>query len=207
MTGFRWVHFMKAIIDILKNANCGFSYNYYTKKITTIGGEDITPHLFAVFESIDQIKDEYWREKISNAYGIPVGLLFPAEGLLPAKEKIGKYNFVHDKKPRVYISGRITGLSEKVYKNNFNSAELYLTSLGYDVVNPVAYDTIQNGTWEDYMRRDIKLLCDCDYIYLLEGWEASDGASLEKLIADNLKIETLVIKEKPNPVDENGMVV
>ena len=87
-----------------------------------------------------------------------------------------------------------------MYKNNFNSAELYLTGLGYDAVNPVSYGLIPNGTWEDYMRRDIKLLCECDYIYLLEGWEDSDGASLEKLIADNLEIKELVI-------DENGVVV
>lgn len=191
MTGFRWVHFMKIIIDILKEANCGFSYNYQTQRITTISGEDITPHLFAVFERIDKIEDEYLREKIAKSFGLSVDMLFPV------KEKKGKYNFIRDKKPKVYISGKISGLSEKVYKNNFNSAELYLTGLGYDTVNPVSEVTIPNGTWEDYMRRDIKLLCDCDYIYLLEGWEDSDGASLEKLIADNLGIKELVI-------DENG---
>ena len=194
MTGFRWVHFMKIIIDILKNAHCSFSYNYQQSKITTIGGEDITPHLFAVLERIDKIEDEYWREKFAKSFGISVDMLFPK------KEKIGKYNFVRDKKPKVYISGKISGLSEKVYKNNFNSAELYLTGLGYDAVNPVSEVTIPNGTWEDYMRRDIKLLCDCDYIYLLEGWEGSGGACLEKHIADNLGIKELVI-------DENGKVV
>lgn len=119
---------------------------------------------------------------------------------LPVVTKEGKYNFIRDKKPKVYISGKISGLSEKVYKNNFNSAELYLTGLGYDAVNPISDGLIPNGTWEDYMRRDIKLLCDCDYIYLIEGWEDSDGASLEKLIADNLGIKELVI-------DENGKVV
>ena len=60
MTSFRWVHIMKSIIDILKKANCSFSYNYQTMRITTIGGEDITPHLFSVFETIDKIEDEYW---------------------------------------------------------------------------------------------------------------------------------------------------
>lgn len=205
MTGFRWVHFMHIITNILKNANCSFSYNVQTQKITTIGGDDITPHLFAVLERIDKIEDEYWREKIAESFGVSVDMLFPK------KEKIGKYNFVRDKKPKVYISGKISGLSEKVYKNNFNSAELYLTGLGYDAVNPVSEVTIPNGTWEDYMRRDIKLLCDCDYIYLIEGWEDSDGASLEKLIADNLGIKELVIADsfeiKESVIDENGVVV
>ena len=89
------------------------------------------------------------------------------------------------------ISGKISGLDEKVYKNNFNSAELYLTGLGYDVINPVSYPTNPEWKWEDYMKRDIKLLVGCDYIYLLEGWQASDGASLEYTIAENLGIKVL----------------
>lgn len=194
MTGFRWVNFMRIIIDILKKANCGFSYNYQTQRITTIGGEDITPHLFAVLERIDKVEDEYWREKFAKSFGVSVDILFPK------KEKVGKYNFVRDKKPKVYISGKISGLSEKEYKNNFNSAELYLTGLGYDVVNPVAYDTIPNGTWKDYMRRDLKLLLDCDYIYLLDNWTESTGAKVEYSLARDIGIEWLRL-------DENGVVV
>ena len=128
---------------------------------------------------------EHWREDVCNAFNLPVDMLFPV------KEKIGKYNFVHDKKPKVYISGQITGLSEKEYKNNFNSAELYLTGLGYDVVNPVAYDPIPNGTWSDYMRRDIKLLMDCDYIYMLDNWTESTGAKAEFRLAVEIGIERL----------------
>lgn len=194
MTDFKRVLFLKSIIDILKEANCDFTFDYRYQKIKTLGGDDITPHLFAMFKRIDDIKDEYWREKFAKSFGIPFDMLFPT------KEKIDKYNFIHDKKPKVYISGPITGLSEKVYKNNFNSTELYLTGLGYDVINPVSYPTNPEWKWEDYMKRDIKLLCDCDYIYLLEGWQASDGASLEYVIAKNLGIKTLTL-------DDNGKVL
>lgn len=194
MTGLRWINFMRCIIDILKEAKCPFQFKYNNQTICTIGGEDITPHLFAVFESIDQIKDEYWREKICKAHGIPV------ESLFPTKEKIDKYNFIHDKKPKVYISGKISGLEEKEYKNNFNSAELYLTGLGYDVVNPVAYDTIPNGTWKDYMRRDLKLLLDCDYIYLLDNWTESTGAKVEYRLARDIGIEWLRLDESGKAV-------
>ena len=194
MTGFRWVHFMKIIIDILKEANCGFSYNYQTQKITTIGGEDITPHLFAVFERIDEIKDEYWREKVAKSLSLPVDMMFPK------KEKIGKYNFILDKKPKVYISGPITGRDEKVYKNDFNSTELWLTGLGYDVVNPVSDGIVEGWGWSDYMRRDIKQLCSCDYIYFIKGWENSKGCCLEYNIAFQLGIKILCL-------DENGVVV
>ena len=194
MTGFRRVLIMKSIIDILKKAYCSFFYNDQTQKITTVGGEDITPHLFAVFEKIDELEGEYWREKVAKSFGISVDMLFPT------KEKIGKYNFVLDKKPKVYISGKISGLSEKEYKNNFNSAELLLTGLGYDVVNPVSYPEIPNGTWEEYMKRDLKLLLGCDYIHMLDGWEDSRGARWEFNTALELNIERLYL-------DDNGKVL
>lgn len=147
------------------------------------------------YEGVDiseplKVVHNFWRDRMAIACGVKKR----------EDAKRVSYNFVHDKKPKVYISGKISGLEEKEYKNNFNSAELYLTGLGYDAVNPVSEVTIPNGTWEDYMRRDIKLLCDCDYIYLLDGWKYSGGACLEKLIADNLGIKQLIL-------DENGVVV
>lgn len=188
MTSFRWEHFMKSIVDILTKAHCNFFYNYQHQTITTIGGEDIIPHLFAVFEKIDDIQDEYWRDKVCNKFAIPKEMLFPSD-----VKKEGKYTFVLDKKPRVYISGKITGLEEKVYKNNFNSVELLLTGLGYDVVNPVSYPEIPNGTWEEYMKRDLKLLLDCDYIHMLDGWEDSKGARWEFNTALELNIKRLYL--------------
>ena len=179
---------MKIIIDILREANCSFSYNYQTKRITTIGGEDITPHLFAVFEKFDELEGEYWREKVAKSFGVSVDMLFPTD-----VKKDGKYTFIMDKKPKVYISGKISGLSEKEYKNNFNSAELLLTGLGYDVVNPVSYPEIPNGTWEEYMKRDLKLLLGCDYIHMLDGWEDSRGARWEFNTALELNIERLYL--------------
>ena len=188
--------FIKRVTDILAEGGCEFSYNAENCKIYTEDGHDATDLLYTLFCHYDNIESTKWKEDFCKKFGIPFELLF----CIPREETKTSYKFVHDKKPKVYISGKVSGLSEKVYKNNFNSAELYLTGLGYDAVNPVSEVTIPNGTWEDYMRRDIKLLCDCDYIYLLEGWEDSDGASLEKLIADNLGIKQLIL-------DENGVVV
>jgi hypothetical protein len=59
---------------------------------------------------------------------------------------------------------------------------------------------IENGSWEDYMKRDLVLLLRCDYIYLLDGWEYSKGARLEYNIACDVGI-------KPLRLDENGVVV
>lgn len=104
-----------------------------------------------------------------------------------------------ESKKKVYLSGPITGLSENEYKSAFNSAELWLTSLGYDVGNPTSYDPIPDGTWEDYMKRDLKLLLDCDYIFMLEGFSASKGAMIELNLAVSLGI-------KPIEIDENGNI-
>lgn len=95
---------------------------------------------------------------------------------------------------RVYISGKITGLPERKYKKLFSNAEALLLSKGYDVINPAALDEAEDTTdwaWEDYMRRDIKLLCGCDYIYLLPNWRDSQGARLEYMVADMLRIPRL----------------
>lgn len=154
-------------------------------------GVNITRPLMALHKEYKKISSDVYREKLSKVFGIPMDMLFP---------ETKKYNFVQDKKPKVYLSGKVSGLEPKVYKNQFNSAELYLTGLGYDVVNPVSYTEDPNWTWKDYMKRDLKLLLDCDYIYPLEGWEDSAGATIECNLADSLGIKVLTL-------DENGKVL
>lgn len=99
---------------------------------------------------------------------------------------------------KVYISGQITGLEESEYKKLFNEAEDILVTFGYDPINPLMLDEAEdtNGwTWHDYMRRDIKLLCGCDYIYLLPNWRNSKGAKFEYMIADMLQIPCLNLQD------------
>ena len=84
--------------------------------------------------------------------------------------------------------------------NDFNSTELWLTGLGYDVVNPVSDGIVEGWEWSDYMRRDIKQLCDCDYIYFIKGWENSKGCCLENSIAFQLGINVLYLDESGKAV-------
>lgn len=95
-----------------------------------------------------------------------------------------------NKKKKIYISGAVTGLSEKEVKTNFSAAEQLLKQFNFDVVNPVSH-TIKNGTWEEYMKQDIKLLCDCDFIFMIDGWGKSRGACIELNLAIDLKISVL----------------
>lgn len=47
------------------------------------------------------------------------------------------------------------------------------------------------------MGHDIKLLCDCDAIYMLNGWRESAGAKIEHKLARDLGIEIIYEIKKP----------
>ena len=87
---------------------------------------------------------------------------------------------------KVYISGKITGLSEEEYTANFNKVEEYLQSLGHDTLNPVKQtNAIQSVTpwkleYEEMMGHCLIALGSCDAIYLMKNWVDSPGAKYEK---------------------------
>ena len=91
----------------------------------------------------------------------------------------------------VYLSGKITGLSEAEYMLYFKNAELKLKQMGYRVINPARRGEIPGYKWEDYMKDCIKELCGADLIYHLPNWQESEGAKMEHYIAAKLKIPEL----------------
>ena len=97
---------------------------------------------------------------------------------------------------KIYISGKITNNAN--YKADFEAAELALKIAGFQPVNPAEEKLPDGATWADYMRHDIKLLCDCDAIYMLDGWQESAGAKIEHKLARKLGIEIIYeISKKP----------
>lgn len=91
---------------------------------------------------------------------------------------------------RVYLSGPMTGMPDLNFPE-FHRAARILRHPTYQmvVVNPAEINPDTVMAWEDCMRADIKALCDCDAIVLLEGWEKSKGAHLELQIAHRLGLE------------------
>ncbi len=87
---------------------------------------------------------------------------------------------------KVYISGPITGLPYEEVEKAFSKADLRLKEEGHEVVNPLKNGLPRESTWNEHMRADLKLLLDCDAIYMLNGWEYSKGASLEYDLAIDL---------------------
>lgn len=98
------------------------------------------------------------------------------------------------KKIKYYISGKITGLPPSEYIARFSKAEADLTAKGYEVVNPLRH-IVPQAQWQEQMKVDIRLLLDCNAIYLLANWEQSIGATLEYDIANGLGL--IIEYEKP----------
>ena len=82
---------------------------------------------------------------------------------------------------KVYISGAITGI--KLYREIFNATEEILKDKGYDVINPCELNHNHDLSYEAYMKEDLKALLDCDSIYMIPGWEKSQGANFELQVA------------------------
>ena len=82
---------------------------------------------------------------------------------------------------KVYISGKITGLSKNEYMDKFNAAELYLTKKGHSVINPARTNGTlpEDTTYDQYMEMSLKMLSFCDAIFMLDNWMDSNGAKKE----------------------------
>ena len=91
----------------------------------------------------------------------------------------------------IYISGPISGLPFETVWHNFNNAEAILQEQGYEVINPLDNGLPQDSAWTEHMRADIRLLMDCEAIYLLKGYQDSKGAMIEYDLARILHFEII----------------
>lgn len=96
----------------------------------------------------------------------------------------------------VYVAGPMTGLPDWNYPA-FHEASSALRSKGFVVFNPAEIPDGPSKTREQCMRTALKMLLQCDYIYLLPGWENSKGACLEFQVAEQIGAKVL------NPILQN----
>lgn len=83
---------------------------------------------------------------------------------------------------KVFISGPMTGLPN-LNRDAFNEAEKLLKAAGFSVFNPAWLDLDPGFSDADIAAIDLAALKRCNYIYQLEGWEKSKGASAEWMVA------------------------
>ncbi|MHB1681612.1 MAG: DUF4406 domain-containing protein [Bacilli bacterium] len=82
---------------------------------------------------------------------------------------------------KIYISGAMTGIEDLNYPAFFRAAAL-IRAAGHEPINP-AEDAPAGLTWHQYMRRALCLLCGADGVWMLPGWQQSNGARLEYTVA------------------------
>jgi len=93
---------------------------------------------------------------------------------------------------KVYIAGPMRGIKD-FNRKEFNKADKYMTGKGiYKIFNPSKFDE-ESGMTEleleskeglrTVMRRDLNDVLGCEAIYMLSGWEQSEGARIEHALA------------------------
>lgn len=96
-----------------------------------------------------------------------------------------------ERKERVYISGAIAHHDLCERKLAFGNASRYLRLKGYEAVNPFDNGVADDADWHEHMRADIRMLVECDAIYMLNGWEHSKGAKLELDVASSCGLRVM----------------
>ena len=118
---------------------------------------------------------------------------------------------VEPSKGKVYISGQISGLEKSDYMNRFADAEKDLSERGYIVVNPakVLAQLPEETKHGEYMKLSLVMLDMCDSIYMLNGYQKSNGARLEHQYAMSMGKKTMYQEDElfrglANGVNKNG---
>jgi hypothetical protein len=92
------------------------------------------------------------------------------------------------KRQLVYIAGKYR--ARTIYGRIINILKVYraarkLTKQGYVCIVPHMETALMDGLQSDewFLSASIKKLKHCDAIYMLKGWQESDGSCLERLAA------------------------
>lgn len=86
---------------------------------------------------------------------------------------------------RIYLSGPMTGLPDHNFPA-FEAARLQLRAEGFEVLCPAEAGKVDGWAWEQYLRRDLRMVLDAEAVIVLPGWEKSRGARLETHVAEGL---------------------
>lgn len=104
----------------------------------------------------------------------------------------------------IYIAGPMRGHRCFNFSKFFHYEELFRRS-GYKVINPAALDVarMMNGwrydedKYEEVLTFDLAVIEHCaDALFLMEGWEESEGATREKNKAEELGIPYFLETER-----------
>lgn len=88
------------------------------------------------------------------------------------------------KKPRIYISGPISGTDIEKTREKFKMIQLMLEEQGYETFNPMENGLPAESTTNEHMHRDLAELTKegsgrYDAIYMMRRWTHSKGCKVE----------------------------
>ena len=83
---------------------------------------------------------------------------------------------------KVYISGPIT---DRPHRNEaaFRRAAAQIEAAGHEPFVPIDVVPDDVSDWHEAMRHCLSWLPSCDAVAMLDGWEGSDGARVELIVA------------------------
>lgn len=82
----------------------------------------------------------------------------------------------------VYIAGKMAGCEDTYQQTFAEVAERLENEKDYFVLNPAILPRGMDG--KNYMPICLRLIDCCDAIYMIDGWQDSKGARLEKAYAE-----------------------
>lgn len=91
-------------------------------------------------------------------------------------------------KKKIYIAGKVTGLSQTECTVNFGLAQEAIEKLGHEAINPLLVVNDWKAKWDFAMRKCIAALMECDMILMLDNYHDSPGARIELDLAKRLNI-------------------
>ncbi len=97
---------------------------------------------------------------------------------------------------KVFISGKMTGLTPEQYQMRFDEAACRLRTMGYEVFDPAEGGWIEQmkaagQTYGEVLIETLKRLRECDAIYMLSNWKDSKGATVEHAYAEAIGMEMM----------------
>ena len=107
------------------------------------------------------------------------------------------------KDKKIYISGKISGLSLDAAAAKFAGDQEMLEELGYRTYNPMLH-VKKHWTWAMYMINDLFVMLSCDGIYQNKDWKESRGAVMEHKFAKRF---VKLLKRKYLFLHESDIVV
>lgn len=102
---------------------------------------------------------------------------------------------------KIYISLPIKGREKSAVRIQNLTAMNRVKALGQEPISPLNNGLPYDAPDNEHMKRDYKMLLDCDAIYLCDGWEYSHGCMNELQVAADCRL--IVLTEDMTTSDIN----